>query len=260
MSKMISIVGVNDISIQLHNCIKGSLLIGPYKEKLSSQHRNESITYMTIPYVIPKTTKILVDLTFSRITSLLINDFSLKENKKLTWVGYYQNGIVVKNVSKYGCVRCLYENSETLSNYFVVKSLLKDPKVLIETIIASIEENKSYRIYSDKTEEINIKKGCQSCVNGNYSFLENEYGEIVNENCNDNSVAVFPIDDRSINIRFLKDVLLKNEVEILEDSDEYIVFIAEGKKMFLFQNGRLMISDKISKEEAEYLYRKYVGS
>ncbi|MFN4245113.1 MAG: hypothetical protein ACK4F9_03060 [Brevinematia bacterium] len=257
---MISIIGINDISIQLHKKIPNSILIGPYKEKLSSSHKNESITYVTIHHIVPNDTRVIIDLTFNRITSLLINDFSLEANKKLISTLYWKDEIIIKNVSKYSCVRCLYNDSENLVNYLIIKSSIRDQKTLIDTLLRSLEENKSYRIYLDKIEESKFEKGCPSCVDKKYKFLEGEYGEMINENCNENSVAVFPIDDRNINIKFLRELFSKNGVKVLEENDEYLIFMAEDRKMFLFRNGRLIISDKTTKEEAEYLYRNYIGS
>ncbi|MEN2998951.1 MAG: hypothetical protein ABDH28_07975 [Brevinematia bacterium] len=257
---MISIVGVNDISLSLHKRLKDSILVGPYKEKLSPSHRNEGITYLTLPYVIPRECKTIVDLTFNTITSLVINDFALKSSKKLISVLRYDNNVIVKSISKNSCVRCLLEEKKDLSNYLVINYLAPDIETLLNLVLTSLSSGESFSVSGNDVVKLNFTKGCNSCIEGNYKFLEEEYGEIINENCGNNSSGVFPIDDRNIDIPFINRILRKSGIEILEENEDYTSFLAEGKKVFLFKNGRAMIFGTRSKEETEYLFRKYVGN
>lgn len=257
---MIAVFGVNEISIEFHTRNEDSIIIGPYKEQIFNNHKNEGISYLTIPYIVPRNVDIIVDLTFNKITSLILNDFSLKYNKRFVSVVYHEGKVLVKSVSKRSCIRCLIEDSKSVSNYIVVNNIIVNPQLLIGIIEDSIKTGKSYVIQNGIISDLVFFKGCDSCESGKYKFIDGEYGEMVNENCGNDSSAVFPIDDREVDIDFISKELVKAGVEIIDKSDDYLSFFAEGKKMFLFRNSRLMISDVRSKEEAEYLFRKYVGS
>lgn len=257
---MLSVVGVNKISLEVIKKLEVSYIVGPYVNTISDKHINEGINYLTLPYIIPKQTKVIIDLTLNRISSLMINDFVIKENKGMVSLILYQDRVIVKNVQRNSCIRCLSESSNSISNYLLFKEKLPSGDSISELIARSIETGKSYSITKDSIEEFVFEKGCDSCIDGDYVFLSGEYGEMVNENCNDNSSIIFPIDDREIDIRSLSQLFVKNGIEILEETDNYISFSSEGKNMFLFRNGRLMVSNVKSKQEAEYIYRVYVGS
>lgn len=257
---MLSVVGVNEISLEVIKRLKVSYIVGPYIYTISDKHINEGINYINLPYIIPKQTKIIVDLTLNRISSLMISDFAMKENKAMVSLILYNDSVVVKNVQKNSCVRCLSENTNSISNYLLIKDRIPSNDVVSELISKSIETGKSYLMTGSNIEEFVFERGCRSCKDGDYVFLSGEYGEMVNENCNDNSSIVFPIDDRDIDIRYLSQIFVKNGIEVLEETDSYISFTFEGKSMFLFRNGRLMISNVKSKQEAEYIYRMCVGS
>ncbi|MCS7298881.1 MAG: hypothetical protein RMJ37_02820 [Spirochaetia bacterium] len=257
---MLSVVGVNEISLEVIKRLNVSYIVGPYVYTISDKHINEGISYLNLPYIIPKQTNIVIDLTLNRISSLMISDFAIKENKALVSLILYQDSVIVKNVRKNSCVRCLSENTNSISNYLLIKDRIPSNDVVSELISKSIETGKSYLITGGDIEEFVFEKGCGSCRDRDYVFLSGEYGEMVNENCNDNSSIVFPIDDRDIDIRYLSQLFVKNGIKILEETDDYVSFAFEDKNMFLFRNGRLMISNVKSKQEAEYIYRIYVGS
>lgn len=259
---IVSVVGVNDISIEFHKRNPETFLIGPYRSQISPLHINDGISYLTLPYIIPRKSSAIVDLTFNTVTSLILNDFALKENKKLVSVLYYDRKVLVKSVGRGSCVRCLVEPGKQVSNYLLISALMLDSEVLFRTVLDSLASGKSYLLCGNDVEEfvVPITKGCRSCTGGDYEFLKGEYGEIISENCGKNSSAVFPIDDREVDISFIGETLRRSGILVLEESEDYISFCAEERKMFLFRNGRLMIQGSNSKEETEYLFRMYVGN
>ncbi|MCX8028980.1 MAG: hypothetical protein N2712_03185 [Brevinematales bacterium] len=254
------ILGVNDISISISENFNAELLLGPYPNKVGPKHKNISINHISLKNSIPRKKTHVIDLTFNSISSLMINDICLKLSNNLISLVVYNSKIVVKRVSKGSCVRCLIENNRTFSNYFVVKEMIPNLNILSEAISTAISSNKSYIISENDIKEFDFSKGCSSCIDGNYNFISGEYGEIINENCNDNSSMVFPIDDRQVDIMLLHNIFVRNGIKILDSTSDYINFVAENKTMFVFRNGRLIISSSNSKEESEYLYRKYIGS
>lgn len=257
---MITIIGVNEISILLQEELKGSFILGPYKEKVNEKHINEGINPLSIISNTKNSTTI-IDTTFNTITSLIINDIALKYNKSLISTVIINQSLLVKNVSKGSCVRCEVENNIITSNFIVVTNLIKDKKLLVEAIIESLNTRKSFLIEGEKKESMPIKtQGCGSCLNQEYRFLEGDYGEMINENCGNKSAGVFPIDDREIDLNYISKNLKLQNITIIEENENYISFLAEDKKFFLFKNGRLMISEIETKEETEYFYRKYIGN
>lgn len=258
---MYSVIGVNDISIKVSEKL-GAYLVGPYVSKLAKNHINATLSYLTIPKVIPKNSKIIIDLSFNTITSLIVNDFALSNGKKLISVLNYDGKLLVKNVKKNSCLRCVFEekNRRYMLNYVIAYLIAGNESKIIDTIESSIREDKDFIIDNVSVVDVSFEKGCESCRNSNFKFLDGEYGEMVNENCGNELSAVFPIDDREINIEYLSNFLELYGIEISDKTDEYINFEVEGKRMFVFKNGRLMISKIGTKEEAEYYFRKYVGS
>ncbi|MGB9621107.1 MAG: hypothetical protein ACP5PT_01835 [Brevinematia bacterium] len=259
---MYSVLGVNEISIELSKKLNPNMIIGPYPLRLGRYHLNTTLSYLTIPRVIPSDSNILIDLSFNTIISLILNDFALSKGKSLVSVVNYNGKILVKNIKENSCLGCLFESNSRkyILNYVILMSIIRDSRRLISVVEEAISSQKDFIITEDKVEEFKFTKGCNSCKNVDFRFLEGEYGEMVNENCGNDLSAVFPIDDREIDIDYLSRFLKIYGVNVIEESDEYINFEAEGKKMFVFKNGRLMISKVETKEEAEYYFRKYVGS
>lgn len=257
---MITIIGINEISILLHKKITNSLLMGPFREKISEKHINENITPLSLLHN-TKNSKTLIDATFNSVTSLIINDFALKHNKNLVSAIYLEEAIVIKTLSKGNCIRCDLENNRKTFNFVIATNIVKDKNKIVETILESLRTQKNFSLTEEKKEEIpSTTKGCKSCLTKEFTFLEGDYGEMINENCGDKSAGIFPIDDREIDIEVISKNLKLQNISILEETENYLSFLAEGKKFFLFKNGRLMISEIESKEEAEYFYRKYVGN
>ncbi len=254
---MDAIIGVNEISIKFAKSNDIPLIIGPYEKQLEDvKHINESINFPSIENLLNGIDRVY-NFTFNFMTSFIIEEICFEKNINLVSILPFNEGIIVKFSKPKSCIKCITGEGK-ISNYLLLLDNLRqiDKETLFRSIIISMSEKRDFFLHEGKMEEIT-----SNCECGNERKYSNyEYGEMINPDCGNGSSGVFPVDDRKLEIKKFSQLFKKHNINIITEDDSYISFEAEGKKMFLFENGRLMISDLKDKVVIEYLYRKYIGN
>jgi len=254
---MDAIIGVNEISIKFAKFNNIPLIIGPYEKQLEDvKHINESINFPSIESILNGIDRVY-NFTFNFLTSFVIEEICLEKSINLVSILPFGEGIIVKFSKPRSCIRCITEERK-ISNYFFLQDKLSetDEDTLFKIVNISMNEKKDFFIHKGRIEETTSSCECRN----ERKYASYEYGEMINPDCGNGTSGVFPVDDRKLDIKKFSELFKRHNINIILEDDNYINFEAEGRKMFLFENGRLMISDLKDKIAIEYLYRKYVGN
>ncbi len=260
---MIYVLGVNELSLEVFNKIQEEKkIIGPYREKISDNHLNETLSSpVTISNFLKEAPDLVINMCFNTITSLIINDVCLYSNIRLVSVVCTEDTILIKKNSQYSCLRCFID-TPTMSNILIAKQTLArsglNQSEITKAIFELSEDNVIFTAKGEKITNPNVTR-CPSCSKGKFKYL-GDFGEIVNPNCSDNSTIIYPVDDRSLDMSKLHKVYLQEDINVTSFDQEYIVIEVEEKKLFIWKTGRVIISGVKEKEFAEYIYRRLIGN
>jgi molybdopterin/thiamine biosynthesis adenylyltransferase len=207
-------------------------------------------------------------------TRFLINDFALKY--KIPWVyggAVMSNGMTMNIIpGKTPCFRCIHSVSQTpdaltcetagvvgstpavigsLQAMEAIKILLGAPEINRDLIIIDV--------WADTFDRIKIKKrqGCPAC-NGQYEFLDKKFTLKTSSLCGQSrSVQIINTTVGTVSLHKLADKL--TGVTNVSRNRYVLCFDVEGYRFFVYPDGRTVIKGTPDTEQAEKLYRKYVG-
>lgn len=221
--------------------------------------------------------EIILDCTDNFKTRFLINDISFKN--KIPWIYGAAIGStgVVKNYlpGEGSCLRCMLPEPPPTGSIATC-----DTAGVVNTvtgIVGMLQSNEAIKylshnkdlmlkqmIYFDLWEnefekmELTTNEDCSCCQRGIYEFLDNKKPEAVHI-CGNNSVQVDPqSSEGKVNLKKLYERLLAAGISV--KLTPFLLNIqVDAYELKVFDDGRAIIKNVKSVEEAKTLYSKYIG-
>ncbi|OWZ84930.1 ThiF family adenylyltransferase [Natranaerobius trueperi] len=218
---------------------------------------------------------LIIDATDNFEIRFLLNDFSHEQN--IPWIygaAIGTTGMMMPVIpNKTPCLRCVIEDlpsadgkptCETagvlsattgiIGNYETVEGL----KILLQSNYVKqglISIDLWYNSYNNI--DISRRSGCPTCELSDYEFLRGKGRSEITTMCGEGSVQIFPRIEMGLNLKKIKDTLAPlGEVRLTPFN---LSFKTEGKELVLFKNGRAMVKNAESQQEAKAFYTRYIG-
>lgn len=214
---------------------------------------------------------LILDCTDNMETRFLLNDFCVKNNKPWIYaaaVGTKGRVFVFSQKKAAPCFCCLFPlpkpgSLETCDTVGVLNTITTTIAALQVTEAIKLltkqpitEELIAYDIWNHSFEKIQVKKkkGCLCCEKKQFAFLEGKKETSAIKLCGQGRIQ---IKGKQPSVQELEKRL--KSVGKITVSDYGIHFVSNDADFFLFADGRCLIK-AATKEEAQSIYRKYIGN
>jgi hypothetical protein len=202
---------------------------------------------------------LFIDASDSLKSKFTANDIAVKLNKGFITL-YYDNSWKVFVYKPGGaCLSCFLEYKKPRPAVNYAQNV---PLTAVEEIIKQINpvQEKSFvlNIEDGKIEEINANNECPA-YSGKYKFALGEMADVVSVSCGDNSVAVTPMNDNTLDLKEYK-TFLNQHTKIVKETPFFLEFKILDLDVLLFRQSRLIVKGTKEKNTALYIYRWYVGN
>ena len=221
---------------------------------------------------------LILDGTDNFQTRYLVNDACVKHSK--TWIygaavsAYGATMTVVPNETP--CLRCIFEEMPSAAS-----APTCDTAGVIMPIIAAVSAvqvaeaikfltgnfDKMHRslmqidVWENDWRKIKLgqpNEDCETCAKRNFSFLEDEIGELSTTLCGRDAVQILPPKLVQIDLRNLAE-RLKN-VAVVKENEYLIRLDVDGFELTVFKDARAIVRGTDDVSTARSIYAKYVGS
>jgi len=217
---------------------------------------------------------LVLDGTDNIPTRMILNDACVKNRIPWIYAGVIRyEGMVMPVLPEGPCLRCLLpEIPPTGSMTSCELSGVLNP---LPPIIAGIQCTEAIKLVLNKTDsprklvvydvweqrfnKVTVDKNphCLCCGKRTYTFLDNPERDIVMGLCAD-SVQIIPPRDTDLDLeKIARD--LAGSVEILIANDYMLRFIADGKQLTVYRDGRAQIKGTGDNGVARAVYTRYLG-
>ena len=200
----------------------------------------------------------------------ILNDYSMKNNITFAYCSAIRNEGFFKLFNGSPCLRCIFDKRhtiETCESSGIVNTITNfiatiAVNEIIKYIISgkAVEEMIHVNTSKPSFDLIKIKRGkdCKAC-NGIYEYLDNKKESYVSMVC-DNSYHISLQKKVKINIHELGSKLKNNsDITEIKESDTFLGLTYRKNKITLFNDGRMIIRNISSENEAKSLASKIIG-
>jgi molybdopterin-synthase adenylyltransferase len=218
---------------------------------------------------------LIIDGTDNFKTRYLINDVAFAKNIPWIYGGAIGSTGIVKSFipGKGPCLRCFMNvppptgSLATCDTAGVINTItgmvgLYEANEAIKYVTNNKDKMEKHMIYFDiwdntyETIELKQKENCPCCGKGEYSYLLDKVPEGIHI-CGSNSVQL-NFQDTAIQMNSLYDRLKAAELEV-KLTPFLLSLKVDGYEMKVFDDGRTIIKNAKTIEEAKVVYSKYVG-
>ncbi|WP_026478095.1 ThiF family adenylyltransferase [Alkaliphilus transvaalensis] len=249
-------------------------------EKINSDIKIEAIVKDVNSITIEKMIDgidLIIDCTDNFKTRYLINDVAF--NHGIPWIYGGAVGstgaIKVFIPNETGCLRCMMDTPPSAGSITtcdvagVINTAtgivgMYQSNEAIKYLTENYQEVENRMIYLDlwdnefQTMKLTKRENCSCCGKKEYQYLNNKMPEAVHI-CGNNSVQVDPNNSKgTISLKIIYDRLENAGVEV-KLSPFLLTAKVEGYEIKLFDDGRAIIKNAKTIEEAKGLYAKYIG-
>lgn len=215
---------------------------------------------------------LVLDGTDNMETRFLLNDFCMKN--RIPWIYAAAIGITATTMNiipeKTACFECVFEKEMLLGTLDTCETagILNSTNthlaahVVVEAIKILLGKKISEGLYyydswTHETTRAKVRKrrNCNAC-NGKYLHLQEKKTETISL-CGSNSYHIKPAKPVKIDLEALADKLKKTLV--VETKGSIIHIILENTKISLFADGRAIIKNAKSPQQAKAVYARIVG-
>ncbi len=219
---------------------------------------------------------LIVDAADNFEVRLLINDYA--HEQRIPWVygaAIGTTGMTMPVVpGETPCLRCIVEKLPDPGSHPTCETA----GVLSTTtgVIGNLETTEAIKILVSSSQvnnglftvdlwynsfdrvELHPRDDCPVCSRGEYEFLQGKDSSEVTSLCGQNAVQVLPGREMTLDFKQLANTL--TPLGAVQVTPFHLVFSTEGKEMVLFKNGRAMIKNVDSEQQAISFYTRYVGA
>jgi adenylyltransferase/sulfurtransferase len=220
---------------------------------------------------------LVMDATDNIPTRMIVNDACVK--KKVPWIyaGVIRSeGMVMSILPEGPCLRCLLPEIPPAGS--MTSCELAGVMNTVPAIIAAIQCTEAFKILLNQIEKkrklivydvwthrfngLNINKNpaCACCGKGEFTFLDNPGRDVVMGLCED-SVQIIPPRDTRVDLGILTSDLAKagSTVNVVISNDHLVRFLAEGKQITVYGDGRALVKGTGDNGVAKAVYSRYLG-
>lgn len=200
---------------------------------------------------------VYIDISISNKSKFILADF-VKNYGKVGYFLIFNNAWKIYKISFSGCLRCVIEYKKSMPFFLL-------PEVNFKSVCDFFanekdrflrDENFSFDLLSGEKEKLHFDLHTKD--HEDLSFMNGHLADVVSVSCGDNSVAVSPMDNRSLDLSFYKGCL-SQRFRIVKESPFFIEFKVEKYRVLLFRQGRVVVKGTKEKNTALYIYYKYIG-
>lgn len=236
----------------------------------------KDVNSLTIEKMI-KDIDIIIDCTDNFKTRFLINDISF--SRKIPWIygGAIGSTGVVKSFipGKTGCLRCMMDTPPPAGTFATCDTAgvintttgvvgMLQANEAIKYLAGQEKEMDNKMVFLDLWEniferiELKVRQDCKCCKCEEYEYLDNKMLEALHM-CGNNSIQVDPHGGKgSISLDALYQRL--NSVGIKVKLTPFLLNITvDGYEIKIFDDGRAIIKNAVTTEEAMGVYSRYIG-
>lgn len=217
---------------------------------------------------------LVMDATDNIPTRMLVNDACIKHGIPWVYGGVIRTEGMVMSVLPAGpCLRCLLHDvppADAMTSCELVGVLNS-----IVAIVAAVQCTEAFKILLDKLPEprkliiydvwehhfnaVTVPKNphCTCCGQRDFTFLNNKNRDLVVGLCA-NSVQIIPPKETSLDLQKLA-ANMGQTVQIIVANTDLLRFMAEGKQITLYRDGRALIKGTGDNGVARSVYSRYVG-
>ncbi|MBM7614708.1 ThiF family adenylyltransferase [Alkaliphilus hydrothermalis] len=220
---------------------------------------------------------LIIDCTDNFKTRYLINDTAFQHNIPWIYGGAVGSTGAIKMFipGKTGCLRCMMDTPPSAGSIATCDTAgvintttgivgMHQSTAAIKYLTGNLEALENKMIYFDlwenefQTMQLPKKEGCTCCGNHKFEYLMDKMPEAIHI-CGNNTIQVDPQNSKGkVDLRQLYERLLEAAVEV-KLSAFLLNIKVEGYEIKLFDDGRAIIKNAKTIEEAKGLYAKYIG-
>jgi len=225
-----------------------------------------------------KDCNLILDGTDNFQIRYLINDACVKHKK--TWIygaavsGYGATMTIIPHQTP--CLRCIFEqmpnaaSAPTCDTAGVIMPIVSSVSAIQVTETLKILTGnfaKLHRsllqidVWENDWRKIKLSapnSDCETCGKGNFTFLEDEAGELFSTLCGRDAVQILPPAPTQIDLQKLAKNLTK--IGDVKQNDYLIRLNVEGFELTIFRDARAIVRGTDDVSTARSIYAKYVGS
>ena len=221
---------------------------------------------------------LILDGTDNFQTRYLVNDACVKHSK--TWIygaavsAYGATMTIIPNETP--CLRCIFEEMpdaasaptcDTAGVIMPIISTISAVQITEAIKILTGNSDKLHRslmqidVWTNDWRKIKLGKpnaDCETCARRNFTFLDDETGELSTTLCGRDAVQILPPKSTKIDLSQLAE-RLKNVADVKQN--EYLIRAnVDGFELTVFQDARAIVRGTDDVSTARSIYAKYVGS
>lgn len=220
---------------------------------------------------------LVIDATDNVPTRMLINDACVKSGIPWVYGGVVRTeGMAMSILPSGPCLRCLLPDIPPAGS--MTSCELAGVLNTLPAVISAVQCTEGYKILLDREpiepklivydvwshafHGLNIDKnpGCLCCGKQRFEFLENRQRDVVMPLC-ENSVQIIPPRHTRLDLETVASGL-KNaagHVDVIAANEFLLRFLAEGKQITVYQDGRALVKGTGDNGVAKAVYSRYLG-